>query len=302
MRRMSSLVRTAAVSLPSVVLLASLVPAAAGDDVLGPATSAGVESTAHAAEDRVRMDALQRAHATEAGSGAGCRNLPAGWASLDVTVNFPDAYNGYPAWVNSAELLPVADDFDAYLAGGYSPDAMVRPANRAASMSVRTSMCAPVGNTYWLFVDSGRQRIAIGRIKVVHTGSHALRMTAPPLGETPESKPVAGSPSNPGTDFGTPSQTDPVQQPVSGRPDFNTPSRSDPETHPDPVNNGCNPNIPTYRQPGCRSGSGDSAPGYSYSGPVQQPVNEPAPPPATQPAGQKCNPNIPHYSQPGCVD
>jgi hypothetical protein len=129
------------------------------------------------ARDRVRMDALQRAQ----GDGGGCRRLPAGWAAMEVKVDFPAEYRGYPAWVNSAELLPVGDDLHAFLAGGAARDALVRPAAHNG-MTVTSRMCAPGGRAYWVIVDSGRAKVAVGQVKLgPGPGPYHVAMTAPPL-------------------------------------------------------------------------------------------------------------------------
>lgn len=146
----------------------------------GPATDAGIQSQMQAAQRGVAMDALRR-HQGE--SSGGCASLPAGWASADVTVNFPAEYRGYPAWVNSAELLPVGADLQAFVARrGGGGSALVRPAVRSGAMSVQSTVCAPAGHEYWVVVDSGRQRAAVGRIRLQagHGGQH-YAVTAPPL-------------------------------------------------------------------------------------------------------------------------
>ena len=162
----------------AVLIAAGLLLCAPAAAQFGPATSAGVSSTAHSAEDMVRQEAL--AHG---GSSGGCRQLPRGWAALDVVVNFPAAYAGYPAWVNSAELVPGSGDVTAYAAGGAQPSGtMVRPALRAGAMAVRSSMCAPAGGTYWLLVDSGMARVTIGRIQIGRApGPYRFNLMAPPL-------------------------------------------------------------------------------------------------------------------------
>lgn len=136
-------------------------------------------------QNAVRNDALRRAHG---GSRGGCAQLPAGWAAFDVTVNFPKAYAGYPAWVNSAELLPGNADVKGYVAGANPPGVLMRPALRAGSMAVRSHLCAPAGRRYWLIVDSGMARVAVGRIDVgAAPGPYQFNLAAPPLGSGSES-------------------------------------------------------------------------------------------------------------------
>jgi hypothetical protein len=133
----------------------------------------------NAARDAVRLDALR----SRSGDGVrgGCNTLPAGWARLDAVVDFPAEYRGYPAWVNSAELLPVGSNLKAYLAHGDVPGAYVRPALHDG-MRVSTRMCAPGGRSYWLIVDSGMARVAIGQVRLGAPGSTTrVTMTAPPL-------------------------------------------------------------------------------------------------------------------------
>lgn len=170
---------------PLILVGGSLLPTVASAQ-LGPATGAGVRSMEHAAEQGVAQDALARAHA--GGNRGGCRPLPAGWAAFDVTVDFPKAYAGYPAWVNFAELLPGNADVKAYVAGANPPGVLMRPALRAGAMAVRSHLCAPAGQRYWLVVDSGMAKVAIGRISLgAAPGPYTFTMTAPPLGQQPRS-------------------------------------------------------------------------------------------------------------------
>ncbi len=147
---------------------------------LGPATISGVESTMESAQSRTALDALARRHEGNAG---GCTPLPRGWTALTVNVSFPREYNGYPAWVNSAELLPANADVQGYANGGPQPQGtLVRPALVAGPMAVTTSLCAPAGRRYWFLVDSGRARVLIGAITVgAAPGPYQLNLTAPPL-------------------------------------------------------------------------------------------------------------------------
>ena len=157
-----------------------LVSQSATAEVLGPATMSGVRSTMESAQRRTALDALARRHGGNAG---GCAPLPRGWTALTVNVRFPREYNGYPAWVNSAELVPAAADVQGYVNGGPQPQgAFVRPALAAGPMAVTSSLCAPAGRRYWFLVDSGRARVLIGAITVgAAPGPYQLNLTAPPL-------------------------------------------------------------------------------------------------------------------------
>lgn len=135
----------------------------------------------NSARDRVRMDALQRDHG--ASSSGGCNRLPAGWAALDATVDFPTEYRGYPAAVNSVELLPDGADVHAYVASSAAPaGTFVRPALRAGAMAVKTHVCGPARHVYWLVVDSGVARVAIGRVAFgASSTTRQVMLIAPPL-------------------------------------------------------------------------------------------------------------------------
>ena len=61
---------------------------------------------------------------------------------------------------------------------------------------------------------------------------------------------------------------------------------------PQPGDKTCDPNIPSYSQPGCSPG-GSTGPGTG---------SNPKPAPAPQPGQKFCDPNVPRYSQPGCVE
>lgn len=134
----------------------------------------------HATQNRVRMDALARRHG---GNPGGCTPLPSGWSALNVVVSFPSSYGGYAGSVNTAELVPANEDAGSYAKGGpQPPGTMVRPAWRAGSGAVQTSMCAPAGGQYWLLVDSGMARVLIGKLTVgTAPGPYNLRGNAPPL-------------------------------------------------------------------------------------------------------------------------
>lgn len=94
-------------------------------------------------------------------------------------MTFPAAYRGYLAWVNSAELLPVGDDLQAFLKGGNVPGACVRRAGRSG-MTVTSPMCAPAGRAYWLVVDSGMAKVAIGQVGADRSGPCPVPSTARP--------------------------------------------------------------------------------------------------------------------------
>lgn len=159
-----------------VILYAPWIPAGAQ---VGPATAAGLNAGQSAAAERVMMQAL--AH----GNHGGCHPLPNGWATVSATVVFPASYNGYGEWVNNAELLPAGDNLASFLkshSGGHFYQTAF-----GNDRSVHTTLCAPAGFRYWLIVDSGEAKVAIGRVTLLRAG-HAYRvtMTAPPLGSTPQ--------------------------------------------------------------------------------------------------------------------
>jgi len=141
---------------------------------VGPASAAGLRADQAAAARRVMMQALQGPHH------GGCQPLPNGWAILAATIRFPDSYGGYGSWVNNAELLPVGDDLSAFLKS-HSPGAFIQPAF-GDDTQVHTQLCAPAGFSYWLVVDSGMAKVAIGRVTLLHPArTYAVTMTAPPL-------------------------------------------------------------------------------------------------------------------------
>lgn len=143
------------------------------------------------ARDRVSMDAMRRG-----GSSGGCNQLPPGWARIDATVHFPASYGGYAAWVNSAELLPVGRDLKAFLHSHSVQGAFVRPALRASGGAVTTRVCAPAGQRFWLVVDSGMARVAIGQLTMGGAGaSDKVSLTAPPLHSSNGSQANAAAPS-----------------------------------------------------------------------------------------------------------
>jgi hypothetical protein len=148
-----------------------------------PATAAGISADEAAAARRVMMHALQ------GGNQGGCYPLPSGWSSVSATVNFPASYGGYGEWVNNAELLPVSDNLSAFL-GSHSPGHFVQTAVGTGT-SVRTTLCAPAGFTYWLVVDSGTAKVAIRKVTLSQPGrAYKLSAEAPPLGSHPEDTPA----------------------------------------------------------------------------------------------------------------
>ncbi|TAM62434.1 PDZ domain-containing protein [bacterium] len=189
----------------AIALGASALPAGAQ---YGPATAAGVNADQAAAQRRVMMDALQGG-----GNHGGCTPLPSGWSSLSARVNFPDAYGGYGGWVNMAELLPTSQDLAGFLkshSGG--------PFNRTAggtSSAVHTELCAPAGFSYWLIVDSGTAKVAVGRVTLSQPGhAYHVTLTAPPLGSTPSSStPTDSGATSPNTATGASANT--PQSPVA---------------------------------------------------------------------------------------
>lgn len=110
----------------------------------------------------------------------GCHPLPSGWSMLHAVVQFPSAYGGYGEWVNNAELLPVGENLRRFVKN-HSGGNYVQPAFGSDSQ-VHTTLCAPAGHTYWLIVDSGQAKVAIGRVTMVRPGMmYRVRLTAPPL-------------------------------------------------------------------------------------------------------------------------
>jgi hypothetical protein len=141
---------------------------------VGPATAAGLNADMAAAARRVMMHALQ------SGNHGGCQPLPGGWSTLTATVRFPQSYGGYGEWVNNAELVPNGQNLQAFL-NSHTGRPFVQPAFGTNS-SVRTTVCAPAGFTYWLVVDSGSAKVAIGRVTMLHAGrTYRVTLTAPPL-------------------------------------------------------------------------------------------------------------------------
>lgn len=144
------------------------------DAQLGPATAAGLNADSAAAARRVMMQALQ------GGNHGGCHPLPAGWSMLHAVVHFPSSYGGYGDWINNAELLPVSDDLQGFL-HSHSGGPFIQPAFGSGSQ-VQTNVCAPAGFTYWLIVDSGMAKVAIGRVTILKAGTtYRANLTAPPL-------------------------------------------------------------------------------------------------------------------------
>ncbi|MHB8147515.1 MAG: hypothetical protein ACYDGM_09705 [Vulcanimicrobiaceae bacterium] len=160
-------------------LLFSTLPAAAQ---LGPATAAGLNADAAAAARRVMMDALQTG-----GNHGGCHPLPAGWSMLSAVVRFPPSYGGYGEWINNAELLPVSDNLPRFLKS-HSGGPFFQPAEGSGSR-VHTILCAPAGFGYWLVVDSGTAKVAIGRVTILRPGrTYRVTLTAPPLHSSPHAQ------------------------------------------------------------------------------------------------------------------
>lgn len=156
----------------------ALFAAASAAAQLGPATAAGLDAESAAAARRVMMDALQHG-----GNHGGCAPLPAGWAVLDATVRLPASYGGYGAWVNIAELLPSGENLSRFLKS-HSGGSFYRTAS-GSERSVRTVLCAPAGFTYWLIVDSGSAKVAVGKVTLLHAGrTYRVVLTAPPFGRT----------------------------------------------------------------------------------------------------------------------
>ncbi len=154
----------------------ALLAAASAAAQLGPATTAGLDAESAAAARRVMMDALRHG-----GNHGGCTPLPAGWAVLNATVRLPASYGGYGAWVNIAELLPSGENLPHFLRS-HSGGAFYRTAS-GSERSVRTLLCAPAGFTYWLIVDSGSAKVAVGKVTLMHAGrTYRAVLTAPPFG------------------------------------------------------------------------------------------------------------------------
>lgn len=152
-------------------LLLSMAPC---DAQLGPATAAGISADQAAAARRVMMHALQ------SGNQGGCSPLPAGWSTITATVNFPASYGGYGEWVNNAELLPVGENLKDFL-NSHDGGHFIQTAYGTNS-AVHTTLCAPAGFTYWLIVDSGSSKVAIGRLTLLRPGrAYRTSLTAPPL-------------------------------------------------------------------------------------------------------------------------
>ncbi|MGC8486035.1 MAG: hypothetical protein ACP5O6_10465, partial [Candidatus Baltobacteraceae bacterium] len=164
----------------ALLLLLGAEPATAQQ--LGPATAAGLNADAAAAARRVMMDALQHG-----GNHGGCSPLPNGWAMLDATVRLPVSYGGFGDWVNIAELLPSSENLARFLKS-HSGGPFYRTAT-GSERRVHTVLCAPAGFTYWLVVDSGSAKVAVGRVTLKDPGRvYRVVLTAPPLGR-PASSP-----------------------------------------------------------------------------------------------------------------
>ena len=172
-------------------LVALLLSAATGTGSaqLGPATAAGLNAESAAAARRVMMDALQHG-----GNHGGCAPLPSGWAVLDATVRLPISYGGYGAWVNIAELLPSSDNLSRFLKS-HSGGPFYRTAT-GSERTVHTVLCAPTGYTYWLVIDSGSAKVAVGRVTLLRAGrTYRVVLTAPPFGRTASTPAPAATPS-----------------------------------------------------------------------------------------------------------
>ena len=181
-------------TVPFLVLFGFLLSAAAGSAAaqLGPATAAGLNAESAAAARRVMMDALQRG-----GNHGGCAPLPSGWAVVDATVRFPASYGGYGAWVNIAELVPSSENLPRFLKS-HSGGPFYRTAS-GSERSVHTLLCAPAGFSYWLVVDSGSAKVAVGRVTLLRAGrTYRVVLNAPPFGRSaPTSAPVARATARP---------------------------------------------------------------------------------------------------------
>ncbi len=159
---------------------------------VAPATAAGMNADAAAAARRVMMHALQ------SGNFGGCHPLPAGWSMLLATIRFPSSYGGYGEWVNNAELLPLSDNLSRFLKS-HSGGPFYQPAEGMGS-EIHTSLCAPAGFTYWLVVDSGMAKVAIGRVTILRPGrSYRVTLTAPPLHTSQSVRPNQATASAPAT-------------------------------------------------------------------------------------------------------
>lgn len=159
-----------------VAALALLVAGPAAAQQLGPATAAGLNADAAAAARRVMMSALQHG-----GNQGGCAPLPGGWAVVNATVRLPASYGGYGAWVNIAELLPASDNLAGFLKS-HSGGPFYRTAS-GSERTVHTVLCAPAGFTYWLVIDSGSAKVAVGRVTLMRPGrTYRVVLTAPPFG------------------------------------------------------------------------------------------------------------------------
>ena len=173
-----------------VAALSLLVVSPAAAQQLGPATAAGLNADAAAAARRVMMNALQHG-----GNHGGCAPLPGGWSVLNATVRLPASYGGYGAWVNIAELLPASDNLAGFLKS-HSGGPFYRTAS-GSERSVHTVLCAPAGFTYWLVIDSGSAKVAVGRVTLQRPGrTYRVVLTAPPFGRaasTPAPAPSAAA-------------------------------------------------------------------------------------------------------------
>lgn len=167
--------RTSVYSIAAVAcaLLLSMAP---GNAQVGPATTAGISADQAAAARRVMMQALQH------GNQGGCTSLPAGWSTVTATVRFPASYNGYGEWVNNAELLPVGENLKDFL-NSHDGGHFIQTAYGTNS-AVHTTLCAPAGYTYWLVVDSGTAKVAVGRVTLLRPGrAYRVTLEAPPLAQ-----------------------------------------------------------------------------------------------------------------------
>ncbi|MHB1571652.1 MAG: hypothetical protein ACYC0H_20945, partial [Solirubrobacteraceae bacterium] len=173
-----------------VAALTLLVAGPAAAQQLGPATAAGLNADSAAAARRVMMNALQHG-----GNHGGCAPLPRGWAVLNATVRLPASYGGYGAWVNIAELLPASENLAGFLKS-HSGGPFYRTAS-GSERSVHTVLCAPAGFTYWLVIDSGSAKVAVGRVTLQRPGrTYRVVLTAPPFGRaerTPAPAPSAAA-------------------------------------------------------------------------------------------------------------
>lgn len=209
-----------------------------------------------AAANRAAMQAL----GSRDGARGGCAKLPAGWATVEFTVNFPASYGGYPAWVNSASLVP-AKQVQDYVSGASPATDYTRSARSKDRQTVQTSLCAPANQVYWLVVDSGRQRIAIAPVDLRDaTGAFRLVLNAPPI------EPPADTSDT--SDTASPPPREPGATPSPGDREYVAPGSDG-----------------NWTAPG--SGPGYIAPAVS-------------PPPSAEAVATRCNPLIPRYAQKGC--